>query len=132
MVGIGQSEAVTDGVRIRVQSRYLRERSNPQARQFMFTYAITIQNEGEAPVKLLTRHWTIKDATGAVQTVEGVGVIGETPVIEPGGTHEYSSFCPLRTEFGSMEGTYGMVKASGEAFRARIGTFSLFVPSAVA
>ncbi len=131
MAGLGHSEAVTDGVRIQVKSRYLRERSNPTVRQFMFTYDITIRNESPAPVKLLTRHWVIRDATGAEQKVEGVGVIGETPVIEPGATHRYSSFCPLRTEFGSMEGSYGMVRSSGETFRAKIATFSLFVPSAV-
>lgn len=132
MASLGQSETVTDGVRVRVKSRYLRERSNPVVRQFMFSYDISIENEGAVPVKLLTRHWVITDGTGAVQKVEGVGVVGETPIIEPGAAHTYSSFCPLRTEFGTMEGSYGMVRGSGETFRARIGTFSLVVPTAVA
>mgnify|MGYP001612467320 CR=1 FL=1 len=127
----GRSEALTDGVRIVVESRYIPERSSVISRQFLFGYTVTIRNETGEAVKLLTRHWTITDAAGGVQRVEWVGVIGETPVIGPGGSHTYSSFCPLRTEFGTMEGSYGMIRPSGETFRADVAPFRLVLPSAV-
>jgi ApaG protein len=127
----GFSEAVTEGVRISVQSRYLPERSNPMRRQFLFTYEVTITNEGDTPVRLLTRHWVITHADGEKDEVEGVGVIGETPVIEPGKAHTYSSFCPLHTEFGTMHGSYGMVRPSGDTFRAEVAPFQLVLPTAV-
>ena len=128
---IGRSEAVTEGVRVTVESRFLPERSSVMTRQFLFGYTVTIHNETEAPVKLLTRHWVITDSAGEVQHVEGVGVVGETPIIGAGGAHTYGSFCPLRTEFGTMEGSYGMIRPNGETFRAVIAPFRLVVPTAV-
>ena len=125
------SEAVTKGVRVRVETRYLPERSNPLSRQFLFAYEVTIRNEGEEAVRLLTRHWIITDANNKVEEVEGLGVVGETPVIRPGQAFTYTSFCPLRTEFGTMHGTYGMVRPSGEEFDARISPFALKIPNIV-
>ena len=127
----GTSEALTDGIRVTVQSRYLPQRSNPLRRQFLFTYQVTIANEGSEPVRLVTRHWIIKDAFGEQDEVEGVGVVGERPLINPGDSHTYSSFCPLKTEFGTMEGSYGMVRPGGATFRAEVARFVLRVPTAV-
>lgn len=125
------SEAVTDGVRVRVAARYVPERSSPIARQYLFAYEVTVRNEGEEAVRLLTRHWIITDANNKVEEVEGVGVVGETPIIHPGEAFTYTSFCPLRTEFGTMHGSYGMVRQSGKTFDARIATFALSIPNAV-
>lgn len=101
------------------------------AREFLFTYRVTIANEGDEAVRLLTRRWVITDALGHSEEVEGVGVVGETPVIAPGEEHTYDSYCPLRTEFGTMGGSYGMVRPDGETFRATIADFRLAVPSAI-
>lgn len=125
------SEALTDGIRIRVHPRYLPEHSNPISSRWLFGYQVAISNEGTEPVRLVTRHWIITDAFGETEEVEGVGVVGETPVIEPGETYRYASFCPLKTPFGSMHGSYGMVRPSGESFQATVETFNLVTPDAV-
>ncbi len=127
----GTSEAVTQGVRVRVQAKFIPERSNAAANQFFFAYHVTIANEGDTAVRLLTRHWIITDARDQVEEVEGVGVVGETPVIEPGDSFAYTSFCPLRTVFGTMRGTYGLVRPSGDTFHATIAPFTLAGPNAV-
>jgi ApaG protein len=125
------SEAVTQGVRVSVESRYAPEYSQPQRNQWFFLYTIQISNEGEEQVQLLSRHWIIRDATGRMEEVRGPGVVGETPVLEPGASFQYTSGCPLATPFGSMEGTYEMVTAGGERFHARIARFSLREPGAL-
>ncbi len=127
----GTSEALTDNVRVQVRSQYLPSRSNPLTYEFLFTYEVTITNEGEDTVRLLTRRWVITDAHGKTEEVEGVGVVGETPVIAPGESHKYHSFCPLRTQFGSMHGSYGMVRPDGTTFRAEIAPFNMVVPTAI-
>lgn len=130
-ISTGKSEALTDQVRVTVTSRFLPERSNPLTAEYLFTYEVTITNEGTEPVRLLTRHWVITDARGESEEVEGVGVVGETPIIAPAEAHVYTSFCPLRTEFGTMHGSYGMVRPNGQTFRAEIAPFSLVLPHAV-
>jgi ApaG protein len=92
---------------------------------------VTVTNESEMAVRLVDRHWIITDANGRVQEVKGVGVVGETPIIHPGESHQYNSFCPLATEFGSMSGSYGMVFKGGLRIRAKVGTFSLIQPHAI-
>lgn len=125
------SEAVTGNIRIKVHQRYLPEHSNPISSRWLFGYQVAISNEGSEPVRLVTRHWVITDANGDTEEVEGVGVIGETPIIEPGETYRYSSFCPLKTPFGSMHGSYGMVRPDGESFQADVNTFTLVTPDAI-
>ncbi len=125
------SEAITNEVRVRVAVRYLEERSNPHANRFVFAYKVTITNAGEAPVQLMSRKWIIKDADGDIQTIEGPGVVGERPVLQPGQSFEYTSFCPLETPFGTMEGHYNMVAADGARFKARIAPFGLATPGAL-
>ena len=127
----GQSEAKTESVRVAVSAQFLEGRSDPLRRRFLFSYVVTISNEGKEPVQLLTRRWSIRNAHGRLQVVEGVGVIGDTPIIAPGERHEYESYCPLDTEFGTMSGSYGMTTDTGHQFDAEIGVFSLCVPTSV-
>jgi len=125
------SEAVTQGVRIRVESQYDPSRSRPHQNQWFFLYTVQIANESNVTVQLLSRHWIITDATGQVQEVRGPGVVGEQPVLPPGQSFEYTSGCPLTTPFGSMHGTYQMATAQGERFDATIAPFTLSEPHAL-
>jgi ApaG protein len=106
------------------------ERSSPENGYFFWAYTIEITNRGAVTVQLKTRHWKITDAHGKLQEVRGPGVVGETPVLEPGESFEYTSGVPLPTPSGFMTGTYGMVSASGEGFDVQIPAFSLDSSSA--
>ena len=125
------SEAVTRGVRVEVRSRYLPQRSNPADDQWLFGYTIRISNEGAETVQLVSRHWRITNAMGQVEEVQGPGVVGEQPVLQPGGSFEYTSGCPLTTPFGEMRGTYEMVTEEGARFDAEIAPFVLREPGAI-
>ncbi len=122
------SEAVTRNVRVRVRCEYSAERSTPADHQWFFVYTITIANEGPETVQRKSRHWSITDGDKQVHEVRGAGVVGEQPVLRPGQSHTYSSGCPLRTPFGTMEGTYQMISESGESFDVRIAPFTLSEP----
>jgi ApaG protein len=115
----------TDGILIEVNPSYLREHSDPAQRLFVFSYEVTISNEGRQPARLVARHWVIRDGDGAEREVEGEGVVGEQPHLIPGGSFTYSSFCPLPTPTGSMRGTYRMVREDGTEFEAKIPLFFL-------
>ena len=125
------SDAVTRGVRIRVQSQYLAERSDPDENRWFYVYQVNIANEGTETVKLESRHWIITDARGHVEDVKGPGVVGEQPVLHPGEAFEYVSGCPLGTSFGVMHGSYQMVTDGGERFDAEIAPFALGEPTTV-
>lgn len=125
------SEATTRGVNVRVNSRYVPEQSDPDQGGWLFAYTIVISNVGEETVQLLTRHWVITDAEGKVEEVRGPGVVGAQPVLRPGESFEYTSACPLRTPFGTMQGTYQMITENGARFDAEIAPFSLSTPYAV-
>jgi ApaG protein len=129
--GQGMSDITTRGVRVRVTSVYIPERSSPPESEFFFAYRVRISNEGTETVQLISRHWIITDSVGRVEEVKGPGVVGEQPVLGPGETFEYTSFCPLKTPIGSMHGTYQMVTANGDRFDAEIAPFSLAVPTAL-
>ncbi len=122
------SEAVTQGLRVRVRPEYLPGQSEPENERFIFAYHIRIANEGEAPAQLLRRHWEIVDSDGARHIVDDEGVIGQQPSIRPGETFEYSSYCPLPTSWGTMEGWYTMTRPTGEHFKAEIARFYLVAP----
>ncbi|MBI3784277.1 MAG: Co2+/Mg2+ efflux protein ApaG [Deltaproteobacteria bacterium] len=122
------SEAVTNQIRIRVESIFVPERSDPDQNYWFFAYRVEIHNEGTEAAQLISRHWIITDANGHVEHVKGPGVVGEQPVLQPGETFEYTSACPLRTPVGTMQGTYQMVTSSGESFDAEIAPFSLGEP----
>ncbi len=117
--------AVTRDIEVSVTPRYLTERSSPDNGYFFWAYEIEITNRGPETVQLKTRHWLITDAQGRRQEVRGAGVVGETPVLEPGESYEYTSGVPLPTPSGFMTGTYGMVTAAGESFDIEIPAFSL-------
>jgi ApaG protein len=125
------SEATTRGVAVAVRSNYVAERSQPLQGRWFFSYHIRISNHGSVPVQLLNRHWVITDAHGRVEEVRGPGVIGEQPHLEPGESFEYTSFCPLPSPFGTMEGSYEMITDDGEKFWAKIARFNLSQPLAV-
>jgi ApaG protein len=122
------SNAITQGIRVTVQVQYLAERSTPAARQYVFAYTVRIKNEGTRQAQLLSRHWVITDSEGKVQEVKGAGVVGHQPTLKPGEEFEYTSWCPLPTPQGTMQGTYQMVREDGSAFDAEIAPFSLLVP----
>jgi ApaG protein len=115
-------------IRINVQTAYLPEQSEPDAERFVFSYTVTIQNEGAVSARLLNRHWVITDANGEVQEVRGEGVVGEQPYLRPGESFRYTSGTVLATPVGSMEGEYEMVADDGARFLAPIAPFSLSVP----
>jgi ApaG protein len=125
------SDTTTRGVRVQVQSVYVPERSAPEQKHYFFAYRVRISNVGQETVRLVTREWIISDADGNVERVHGPGVVGEQPVLEPGESFEYTSFCPLPTPIGSMHGSYQMMAAGGERFDAVIAPFSLAVPTAI-
>jgi ApaG protein len=125
------SDTVTDDVRVRVRPAYHADRSSPERRYWFFSYTIEIANEGDEVVQLVSRHWTITDGTGRVEEVEGPGVVGQTPVIHPGKAFVYTSFCPLPTPVGAMQGSYTMRRADGTTFEARIDPFVLEDPESV-
>src|SRR5438132_5919854 len=125
------SEAITRGIRVIAQATFHPEKSSRENNYFFFSYQITIINESEETVQLLSRHWKIHDADGNQEEVAGAGVVGEQPVIPPGAHHTYSSFCPLRTDIGSMSGTYQMITENGERFDAVIAPFTLARPHSI-
>ena len=125
------SEALTRGIRVKVESEFIPERSDPQNGEFFFAYHVTIENRGNEPVRLLSRHWVITDGMGKEQEVRGPGVVGKQPRLAPGETFQYSSACPLTTQIGSMYGSYQMVTDGGETFDAEIAPFTLAIPGAL-
>jgi ApaG protein len=116
---------VTRQIEVKVIPRFLSDRSSPDNGYFFWSYTITLTNLGHETVQLKTRHWRITDALGRLQEVRGPGVVGETPVLEPGESFEYTSGVPLPTPSGFMTGTYGMVSSTGEGFDVQIPAFSL-------
>lgn len=125
------SDTTTRGIRVQVESFYDEDRSAPQENYYFFAYQVRISNVGEEPAQLVSRDWIITDATGSQQQVQGPGVVGEQPLLSPGESFEYTSFCPLSTPVGSMHGTYRMVLENGDSFDAVIAPFSLAVPHSV-
>ena len=121
----------TRGIRIEVRSEFLPERSSVKDGSYLFLYHVRISNVGSETAQLLSREWIITNADGEVERVKGGGVIGEYPVLPPGGSFEYTSYCPLKTAVGSMQGSYQMVTAGGERFDAIIAPFTLAVPNAL-
>jgi ApaG protein len=94
----------------------------------VFTYQITIENNSGQSAQLVSRHWIITNANGTTHEVVGDGVVGEQPHLVPGASHTYSSFCPLDTPWGTMEGSFHMIADSGEAFSITVGRFFLVTP----
>ena len=120
---------VTEGVKVSVLSEYQPEYSSPYQAHFVFTYKITIENHSDFTVQLMRRHWLIFDSNGSMREVEGEGVIGQQPVLEPGEIHQYVSGCNLRTSMGKMVGTYLMERVlDGKRFKVQIPEFVMIPP----
>ncbi len=113
---------------VEVESNYIEEQSDPDEGRYVFSYTITISNQGALAAKLLTRHWIITDANQKVQEVRGEGVVGQQPFLRPGEAFRYTSGCLLETPVGSMRGSYQMVAEDGTDFSAQIPMFTLSMP----
>ena len=119
----------TRDVTVRVSVSFLPEQSEPAKGRWFWAYHVRIENEGRQTVQLISREWTIVDGRGSRHEVQGEGVVGEQPVIEPGGSFDYVSGCPLHTPTGHMEGRYHMIDALGSSFAAVIPRFPLVAPA---
>jgi ApaG protein len=119
------SDTVTHHIRVEVLARYSPENSRPVEDEWVFQYTVRITNQGSDTVQLLSRHWIITDALEHIEEVKGPGVIGEQPVLAPGESFKYSSWCPLKTPTGMMRGTYRMARAGGTQFDIEIAPFGL-------
>ena len=115
-------------ISVEVTPTYIEEQSSPDQGHYVFSYTVTITNDGDVPARLLTRHWVITDALGETQEVKGDGVVGEQPHLEPGERFRYSSGAVLETPVGAMQGLYRMEADNGVNFDAPIAPFTLAVP----
>jgi len=116
---------ISHGMRVTVRPIYAEDRSSPETNEFVFAYFVRIENVGEGEARLVRRRWLIHVSIGEDLEVEGEGVVGEQPLLAPGGVYEYSSFCVLKSPQGHMEGQYLFLRADGSAFAADIPRFIL-------
>lgn len=123
------SDTTTRGIRVQVESEFLADRSDHDV--YYFAYHVRISNVGDEVAQLVSREWIITDGDGHVERVQGPGVVGEFPRLDPGESFEYTSFCPLPTSMGTMHGCYTMRTSAGETFEAQIEPFTLAVPGVV-
>lgn len=126
------SDTVTEGIRIQASAQLLEEESDADALHWRYSYRIVMTNEGPSAARLLSRHWIILDANNQRDEVRGAGVVGQTPRLAPGERHEYMSSCPLRTPWGTMEGSYLFQRDDGTKFEVAIGRFFLVPPKSPA
>lgn len=117
-----------DSIEIKTACRFIPEQSDVEAERYVFAYHITIRNTGSVSAQLMSRHWIITDAEGAVQEVKGAGVVGQQPVLQPGEQFEYTSGCTIASPVGTMKGSYQMVSEDGTSFDAPIAEFTLAMP----
>jgi ApaG protein len=122
------SDSDNPRIRVEVETSYIEEQSDPRDKRFVFSYTITIRNEGQIPARLLTRHWIITDANGNVKETRGDGVVGEQPYLKPGQGFRYSSGAVIETPVGTMQGSYQMMADNGQHFDAPIAPFRLAIP----
>jgi len=118
----------TNNINIKVKTNYIDTQSAEEENRFVFSYTITIKNDGSIGAKLLTRKWLITDANGKIQEVHGEGVVGEKPYLAPGQSYQYTSGAILETSVGTMGGSYQMLNDNGETFDAAIEPFVLTIP----
>ncbi len=124
------STSISENIAVSVKVRFEEDHSFPVKQQYVFSYHISIENQGNATVKLLSRHWYIFDSNGQYTEVKGEGVIGVQPVIHPGQVHEYNSYCNLKTDMGMMWGNYLMKKLDDEKlFEVKIPEFQMITPN---
>ena len=118
-------------VSVTAVSEYIKERSDPSIPIYLFSYRINIINNEDIDLKLIRRHWDIIDGNGNLNTVNGEGVIGKQPLIPPGESFGYSSFCPIPTEFGIMKGFYIVADTKKQEYKINIPAFNLIVPNSM-
>lgn len=119
----------TNKINVEIMPAYIAEQSEPHNDHYVFSYTVTIRNEGDKPARLLTRHWIITDGDGLVQEVKGEGVIGKQPHLAPGEDFQYTSGTYMNTPVGTMRGSYQMINDAGETFEATIPNFTLAAPN---
>jgi len=120
---------ITKGVKVTVETEYQTEYSSPRQYHYVFTYRISIENQSEHTIQLLRRKWHIVDANSVVRDVEGDGVVGQKPILEPGQRHQYVSGCNLKSGIGKMYGVYIMERLiDGKQFEVAIPEFTMIVP----
>ena len=129
LANLFQHAAITHGVTVRVAVNFMPDQSRTEARRWFWVYHIRIENHRDDTIQLRTRHWRITDARGMINIVDGEGVVGETPVLAPGASHDYVSGCPLATPHGSMEGYYTFRDGEGRLFEVAIPFFPLAAPA---
>ena len=122
------SSAITEGIRVSVESTYTPEQSAPRAKRYVLAYTVESGNEGADSVQLRSRHWIITDGNGKIEEVRGPGVVGQQPLLRPGEHFEYTSGCVLQTPRGEMHGSYQMFRQAGRAFDATVAPFALALP----
>jgi len=122
------AEAKKYQITVDVTTRYIAEQSDASSNRYVFTYTITLRNTGTVSAQLISRHWIITDAEGLVQEVRGLGVVGQQPLLAPGGEFEYTSGCALATPVGTMHGAYQFTAEDGVQFEAAIAEFVLSMP----
>jgi ApaG protein len=120
--------ATTHAIQVDVEPAFMAERSDPARSRYFWAYTVTIANNGERTVQLISRHWKITDGNGRLEEVRGAGVVGEQPILRPGDKFRYTSGCPLTTASGFMSGAYRMTDEEGRSFDIDIPTFSLDSP----
>jgi len=113
---------------VAIATTYLEDQSNIDADEYVFSYKVSISNNGESPAQLISRHWVITDANGEVREVKGLGVVGKQPMIQPGETYQYTSHTVFSLPSGKMHGTYEMVDETGERFSVEIPAFECKMP----
>lgn len=123
-----QYRSETDGIEVSVEPYYLDDESQPDNSRYFWAYVVEIRNNRDEPMQLRWRYWTITDGLGRVEEVEGPGVVGEEPWIEPGEVFEYTSGCPLSTSSGIMVGSYTMENQKGNRIQVAVPAFSLDLP----
>lgn len=121
-------EKATEGIRVRVQPRFSLADSDPSDGTFVFSYQVNMANEGAEAAQLLFRHWLIHDSASGDSMVDGEGVVGQQPLLAPGDSHEYQSYCVLHSPAGYMEGYYTFVRPDGHQFRVEVPRFQLNGP----
>ena len=121
----GHSDVTTEGIRVRVGAQRVEHHNYPEPGKRVFVYQVVIENVGEQWAQLESRRWVIIDGDGDREIVEGPGVVGEFPALDPGALHRYHSFCPLDTDWGSMEGHFTFQRQDGSRFQAEVGRFFL-------
>ncbi len=120
-----------DNVIVNAVSEYVPELSKQNDSNYYYLYEVTIQNKSSKKIKLLSRHWDISDGSGNKKQIDGDGVIGKNPIINPGEMFKYKSYCPLKTEFGFMSGFYTMKNEDGDVFKVAIPEFPLVLNNVI-